>query len=103
MTNAQVARSDHDLLIVMNTKLDVALGQLADHQAQIRVLEARPVGDPEVRVGLEVMGKRVDELGKRGDDHESRLRRVEILVWRAAGAAAALGGLGGLVLDRVAK
>lgn len=30
-------------------------------------------------------------------DHESRLRKLETLVWRAAGAAAALGAVGGFM------
>ena len=34
-------RSDHDLLISMDTKLDIALGSLADHEKRIRSIERR--------------------------------------------------------------
>jgi hypothetical protein len=32
-------RTDHDLLIEMNTKLDVALGQIKDHEGRMRKVE----------------------------------------------------------------
>lgn len=82
-TNAQVARTDHDLLIAMNTKLDIALSRVDDQERRLREVEARPAGDPVVKV--------------RVDDHETRLRSVEADRVRMLGylAATAVGGAGG--------
>ncbi len=34
-------RTDHDLLVRMETKLDIMLGSVADHEKRLRSLEAR--------------------------------------------------------------
>jgi hypothetical protein len=87
-TNAQVARTDHDLLIAMNTKLDIVLTRQEDQERRLRDVEARPAGDPVVH--------------RQVDDHEKRLRgieaeRIRMLAYLAASTVAASGGGYGLV------
>lgn len=86
-TNAQVARSDHDLLIAMNTKLDIALTRQDDQERRIREVESRPVGSPDVRAKVE--------------DHETRIRWLETRLLVLAGGAATLGAGGTLGLQRL--
>lgn len=81
LTNAQVARTDHDLLIVINTKLDLALSQQADLERRMRVVESKPAGDPVVHA--------------RVDDHEKRLRWVEARLYAVGAAGVVLGSGGG--------
>jgi hypothetical protein len=65
-------------LIRIDTKLDVALAQQADHEGRIRALEQ-------------------DNSPGGHMDHEGRIRRIEKL-WLAAGTAAAGGGVLGQLL-----
>lgn len=44
---------------------------------------------------------KLDSVIRRGDDHESRLRRLERALWLATGAAAAGGGLVGSIAQRI--
>ena len=44
--------------------------------------------------------RRLDEGDDRHKDHEARLRKLERLIWTAAGAAAAAGGVVGTALTR---
>jgi hypothetical protein len=64
-----------DLVVEIKVRLDLALTRVDDHEARLRLLEARPVVD--------------------AADHEARLRVIERRVWVAAGAAAAAGVAGG--------
>ncbi len=66
-------------LIRIDTKLDVALAQQADHEGRIRSLEQ-------------------DNTPGGHSDHETRIRRLERSVWIAAGAAAAGGGILGSIV-----
>jgi hypothetical protein len=67
-----------DLLIEIKTRLDVALGQLADHEARVRTVESRPQVD-----------------ARQQQDNETRLRALERTRWVLFGAAVAGGGLAG--------
>lgn len=52
------------------------------------------------------MDAKIDNLNGQAaeiTDHESRIRTVEQAVWRAAGAAAALGAAGGVILQILIK
>lgn len=66
-------------LIRIDTKLDVALAQQADHEGRIRALEQ-------------------DNSPGGHMDHEGRIRRIEKSMWLAAGTAAAGGGVLGQLL-----
>lgn len=86
-TNAQVMRSDHDLLIAMNTKLDIALNRQEDQERRIRDVESRPVGSPDVKAKV--------------DDHETRIRQLEVRSIFLAGVAAAVSAGGTVGLQRL--
>lgn len=43
---------------------------------------------------------KLDTAIARGDDHETRIRRLERIVWIAAGAAATGGGLVGAIIQQ---
>lgn len=66
-------------LIRIDTKLDVALAQQADHEGRIRALEQ-------------------DNSPGGHQDHETRIRRMERSLWLLAGAAAAGGGIVGSIV-----
>lgn len=66
-------------MIRIETKLDVANGNHADHEARIRALET-------------------DNIPGGHTDHEGRIRRLERSVWLMAGAAAAGGGIVGSIV-----
>lgn len=79
MTSAGEPSAMIERLIRIDTKLDVALAQQADHEGRIRALE-----EDNVRGGHH--------------DHESRIRRLERSAWLLAGAAAAGGGVVGSIV-----
>ena len=85
-----------DLLIEIKTKLDMALNQVADHEARVRAVEHRPIGNPAVEAA--------------SHDHEVRIRALEAAIptdhqkqhtehskfrWVIVGAAAVVGGVAG--------
>lgn len=66
-------------LIRIETKVDVSLTQVADHEGRTRALE-------------------IDNTPGGHLDHETRIRKLERSVWIAAGACSAVGGgLGALL------
>lgn len=64
-----------DRLVRIETKIDLSISRVDDHETRLRRLEK-----------------------VRGDDHETRLRRLERVLWVAAGAAAAGGGIVGSII-----
>ena len=65
-----------------------------DSQAAVLVQLATIGGD------VKAILRRLDEGDDRHKDHEARLRKLERLIWTAAGAAAAAGGVVGTALTR---
>ena len=106
-TNAQVMRSDHDLLIAMNTKLDIALNRQEDQERRIRDVESRPVGSPDVKAKVDDHETRIREIESRPaadvriSDHETRIRQLEIRSLFLAGVAAAVSAGGTVGLQRL--
>jgi hypothetical protein len=57
--------------------------------------------DTEVLERLTRIEVKLDAAMSRGDDHETRIRRLERVVWIAAGAAATGGGLLGSIIQQM--
>lgn len=52
---------------------------------------------------LDVALVSVEHSSKAVADHEARIRVIEKAVWRAAGAAAFLGGIAGIIVNQITK
>lgn len=52
---------------------------------------------------LDVALVSVEHSSKAVDDHEARIRVIEKAIWRAAGAAAFLGGAAGIIVNQVTR
>lgn len=78
----QMTNDDHELLIKIDTKLDIALSRVDDHEARLRVAE-RSIGD--------LTGKSVS-LENDSKDHELRTRKVEKMLWVMVAVSAVGGG-----------
>lgn len=61
--------------------------------------ELRSLSDGVTRVEtkLDTIGQALNDVGKDVADHESRIRTLEHMVWRAAGGAAVFGAGAGVV------
>lgn len=68
------------ILARIETKVDLLLQQMADHESRLRIQEARP---------------------KYFEDHEARLRILERQIWFWSGGAALLGTLLSLITSGV--
>lgn len=69
-------------LIRIETKVDVALNQVTDHEGRTRALEQ-------------------DNTPGGHQDHEARIRKLERSVWIAAGVCSGLGGVLGSVFGPI--
>lgn len=101
MTQEQIARADHDLLIRLDTKMDRAgsdMQQLHEHISTVHrsVETLNSTIDTKVAAAVAVKLDREDamlmkaEADKIHDDHEKRIRKLEKYVWAAIGALAIL-------------
>lgn len=59
------------------------------------------VDGPSVEAQLAAINVKLDLLIAGKDDHEVRLRTLEQFKWILMGAAAAVGGVAGAVMDRI--
>lgn len=87
--------SDHDLLVTMNTKLDMALSRVEDHETRIRTREA---ADADLDARVKAANARTGDVEVTVKDHAVQLTRLNKITYIAMGVAAAGGGtIGSLV------
>lgn len=79
--NSTLTPTDHDLLIGISTKLDIALNRVDDHETRLRDLE--------------------DDKQGRFKELSTRVSVIEARFWMTVGASAILGTGGGVAIARL--